>query len=354
MRFIPALLLTLALMSVPVNGDALELIVNQVAPANHFYHTDILKPWAREVDRVTEGRVRLIFSIAPMGSYRRNFDMVRAGITDVAGGNQSATPGRFVVTQINESPFLGTSSVEAISVALWRTYQRYLKAADEFSGTQVLALHASGTQHWYTSKKPIRRLSDIVGLKIAAPSDVGARLLASLGAIPVFLTAPELHDGLSRGIIDGVSMSYTGVTRLGLSPYLRYQTRLAGGAGLSFGGFFLVANRDSWARISADDQHAIMQVSGEAFARRAARVFRRVAVESVLELKNAGIEDIQAVRGFDQELRKASLFLDPEWTARARELGVEADAALAYFRAEVEREAGAMSDTADEWAEEND
>lgn len=339
----PSCVLFVLLLFVWGSGSAsepkpVELVVNQVAPPNHFYHKDVLVPWAGDVAQVTQGRVRLRFSVAPLGSYRRNFDMAWAGLVDIAGGNQSSTPGRFVVTQVNETPFLASSDVEALSVALWRTHERFLHQAGEFAGTRLLALHASGTQHWFTVEKLIRRLDDIRGLKMAAPSDVGARLLSAVGAIPVFLTAPEIHDALSRGILDGVSMPYSGVTRLGLQPYLRYQTRLAGGAGLSFGGFFLAANAKSWSRISAADQAAILGISGEAYGRRAAKVFNREGEASAREMLAAGIVDVETAAGFDDELREATRFLDVEWIEKARAAGVDAEAALQYFREEVRRE----------------
>ena len=337
-RPLSALLLLVCGSGAASAGEPVELVVNQVAPPNHFYHTDVLVPWAGEVARVTQGRIRLRFSVAPLGSYRRNFDMAWAGLVDIAGGNQSSTPGRFVVTQVNETPFLASSDVEALSVALWRTHERFLHRAEEFAGTRLLALHASGTQHWFTVEKPIRRLDDIRGLKMAAPSDVGARLLSAVGAIPVFLTAPEIHDALSRGILDGVSMPYSGVTRLGLQPYLRYQTRLAGGVGLSFGGFFLTANARSWSRISAEDQAAILGISGEAYGRRAAKVFNREGAASAREMQAAGIVDVETAAGFDDELREATAFLDAEWTEKAAAAGVDAGTALQYFREEVRRE----------------
>lgn len=324
-------------------AEPIVLTVNQVAPPNHFYHKDVLVPWANDVSRVTAGRVELRFSIAPLGSYRRNFDAAWAGIVDIAGGNQSATPGRFVVTQINESPFLASDDVEAISVALWRTHIRYLQPANEFAGTELLGLHASGTQHWFTVDKPIRSLSDMQGLKIAAPSDVGARLLSAVGAIPVFLTAPEIHDALSRGILDGVSMPFSGVTRLGLQPYLRYQTRLADGVGLSFGGFFLVANEASWVKIEPGNRVAILEISGEAFARRAAKVFNREVAASERELRDAGIVEVTTAANFDRDLRAAVRFVDAEWQAKAEAAGVDARAALEFFRNEVERESGTLA-----------
>ena len=85
------------------------LLINQVAPRTHFYHSDVLEPWAADVAAVTGERVQVRFSTAPLGSYRRNFDMAWSGLVDLAGGNQSSNPGRFRLTMINESPYLGTS-----------------------------------------------------------------------------------------------------------------------------------------------------------------------------------------------------------------------------------------------------
>ena len=319
-----------------------ELLINQVAPRTHFYHSGILEPWARDVARVTEGRVRIRFSTAPLGSYRRNFDMAWSGLVDLAGGNQSSNPGRFRLAMINESPFLGTSDPESISVALWRTYSRYLAPAGEFAGTQLLALHVSSLQHLYTTHKPVREMADLRGLKIAAPSNLGARLLSRLGATPVFLTAPELHDALSRGVIDGLSMGPTGAARLHLHPYLRFQTLIAGGAGLSFGGFYLVANRDSWRGIAAADRRRILTLCGEAFARRAARVFIAKTVEAERELEQAGILRIRPSEDFDRRFREAAAFIDEAWVAHANAQGIDGGAALQFFRREVRRLASGL------------
>ena len=315
------------------------LLINQVAPRTHFYHSDILVPWTRDVARATEGRVRVRFSIAPLGSYRRNFDMAWSGLVDLAGGNQSSNPGRFRLAMINESPYLGTSDPESISVALWRTYAQHLAPAGEFAGTKVLALHVSSLQQLYTTDQPVREMADLAGLKIAAPSELGAELIARLGAIPVLLTAPEIHDGLSRGIIDGVSMGPTGTSRLQLYPFLKYETPVAMGAGLSWGGFYLVANNESWRRIGAGDRRRILELSGEAFARRAARVFIAETREADRELRSAGIVRITPSEDFERRFRATASFIDRAWVAHANVNGIDGAAVLASFRDAVRSEA---------------
>ena len=325
--------------SPPAAAAEHRLLINQVAPRTHFYHSGVLEPWARDVSRVTEGRVEIRFSTAPLGSYRRNFDMAWSGLVDLAGGNQSSNPGRFRLAMINESPFLGTSDPESISVALWRTYSQHLAPSGEFAGTQVLALHVSSLQHLYTIGKPVREMSDLAGLKIAAPSELGAELISRLGAIPVLLTAPEIHDGLSRGIIDGVSMGATGTSRLHLYPFLKYETPVAEGAGLSWGGFYLVANNVSWQRIDAEDRRRILEISGEAFARRAARVFIDRTRDAAMELERAGIVRITPSEDFERRFRAAAAFIDVAWVEHANANGIDGAAVLDAFRRAVRREA---------------
>ena len=52
----------------------------------------------------------------------------------------------------------------------------------------------------------------------------------------------------------------------------------------------------------------------------------------------AGIVDVETAAGFDGELREATAFLDAEWLEKAAAAGVDAEAALQYFRGEVRRE----------------
>ena len=104
---------------------------------------------------------------------------------------------------------------------------------------------------------------------------------------------------------------------------------------MSFGGFFLVANAKSWARISPVDQAAIKSISGEAFVRRATKIFNLEVNQSERELLEAGLIDVETVPEFGEELRSAVRFLDAEWIEKAEYAGVDARAALEYFRNEV-------------------
>jgi len=60
---------------------------------------------------------------------------------------------------------------------------------------------------WYgaeslVSKKPIRKLTDLQGVKIRAPQGIGQDIFQLLGAAPVNLPGSEVYTALERGVVD--------------------------------------------------------------------------------------------------------------------------------------------------------
>jgi len=60
---------------------------------------------------------------------------------------------------------------------------------------------------WYgaeslVSKKPIRQLTDLQGVKIRAPQGIGQDIFQLLGAAPVNLPGSEVYTALERGVVD--------------------------------------------------------------------------------------------------------------------------------------------------------
>ena len=99
-------------------------------PPSHTVTLDILTPWMEDVARVTEGRVTIDALKSPLGKPPAHFDIARDGLADIAIGVHGYTPGRFILSQIAELPFLSDSS-EVLSVAYWRVHQDYLAKAGE-------------------------------------------------------------------------------------------------------------------------------------------------------------------------------------------------------------------------------
>ena len=99
--------------------------------------------------------MKIEFTTTSLGAPPAQFDLVADGVADMAFSIAGYTPDRIKLTQVAELPFVGDSS-EAISVALWRTYEKYFVPADEFKGVKLLGLFTSVPSNLYTVKGPIR------------------------------------------------------------------------------------------------------------------------------------------------------------------------------------------------------
>ena len=108
-RMLPVLLAGMLLLS-PFGAAWAQTVLRfaQLVPPTHPYHTGILVPWIAEVERATQGRVKIEITTAPMGPMGRNFDLAEQGIADITGGNHafylSIPPGLFptVISKIDQ------------------------------------------------------------------------------------------------------------------------------------------------------------------------------------------------------------------------------------------------------------
>ena len=304
----------------------------QLVPPTHPYHIGILVPWIAEIERATQGRVKVEITTAPLGPMGRNFDLADQGIADITAGNHSLTPGRFAVTQIVQT-YVGTDSPESVSVAFWRTYKRFLEKSDEHKNTHVLALHNSGALHVFTTGKEIRSADDLKGLKLLAPGSIASKMASNLGAVPLIRPPPEYYDTVSKGIVDGVIGTNSVVSGFKVEPLIKYHLEIPGG--LHFSSFFVVVNKAKWDSLSKADRDAIDTVSGEAYAKLAGKVLAKQQDDAIAARKADGrIKTTVADARTVEALRNSLGFFDQEWIASAKAAGIDGDAALKYFRDE--------------------
>ena len=313
--------------------EAQTLRFNLFTPKTHFYHRRILEPWAAAIDKATAGRVKVEFTTAPLGPMTRAAEIARNGIADIAAGNHGVIPGRFPLTQITEIPFVQATTPEAMSVALWRVHERYLAKLNEHEGTQVLALHTSGSMHLFSREKPLRSAADLKGLKLLAPGTTGAQWATVMGAVPVLKSVTEYYDTISKGVVDGVLATNTSVAGWRAEDLIKHQTVIPGAT--LYGTFFIVANPAKWNAISAPDREAIMALCGENYARQAGRVFLDEDNKAIQARTAGRIQVEDASPQFRTEIARGFDFVEHAWLDKAKAAGIDGPAALKYFRDQV-------------------
>jgi TRAP-type C4-dicarboxylate transport system substrate-binding protein len=306
---------------------------NQWLPATHFLIPRVWTAWGDEVAKVTGGRVKVELTGSSLGAPNRQYDMAGEGVADVVWGPHAITPGRFPFHDFVTLPFLGVSG-ESASVAYWRVYNKFYaskEAADE-KRVKLLSLHVHPPGEIY-SRKPTARLADLKGQKIRSVSANTTLIAQKFGMVPVPAPATKVYEMLSSGVTDATFFDTYAVVSYNLHQHVQHWMRVRGG--LYTTSFFLAVGRDKWDALSPADQKAIEAVSGEAFARRAGRIWDEEA---------KGAEDLMVKRGVKvtwlegAELEHARKELAPaerDWIEQIKSRGVDGAAVMRSYREEV-------------------
>jgi TRAP-type C4-dicarboxylate transport system substrate-binding protein len=328
-HLLPAL--ALALGSNLAAAQTVTIKYSSWVPATHWVYTGPAVPYLKEIETVTEGRVKVEVLPKTVGTPQSQFDVVRDGLADMSWIVVGYTPGRFKLAEMGELPFSGDSA--GMSAAFHRTYVKHFAKASEFRGVELLGVWSVPPVHVATRTKPVKTLEDFKGLKLRTASDISTRHMTLLGGVPILKSSAEAFEMLSSGAIDGSLMIPETVVSTNALGLLKYFTIVPGG----FNGVSqaMVINPDVWAKISPKDQAAIRAISGEKLAQRFGDAYQKVNTEAYDAMRKAGytIQELSP-----QVLAQMKDKLNPtevDWVAASKAKGVaDPAAALREYRAE--------------------
>jgi TRAP-type C4-dicarboxylate transport system substrate-binding protein len=241
-------------------------------------------------------------------------------------------PNRFELGKVAEFPFV-SDNTEALSVALWRTYEKFFAAANEYEGVKVLSFMSVGVGHLWTANRPVVKLEDVKGLKIRMSGVYVNEVAQAIGVAPVAAPGPKAYELVSSGVVDGTMFGMIDILNFKLEGQMKYMLRIPGG--LNSSGFAFILNKAKWDSLSKADQSALMSVSGEAYARLNGKAWDRANERALPVLQKAGIKETQLSPEVVAELKRRLAPIETGWLAAAQKKGVDGKAALEYFRAQV-------------------
>lgn len=308
-----------------------KILFSPFTPPGHIIFTGIVEPWAKDVERVTEGRVKIAYPANSLAPPPQQWEMVTNGIADAAFIFNGFAQKRLPLMQVAHLPFT-TTTAETTSVALWRTYEKFFRKADEYKGVHLLGVFTHPGCPLFSLGAPIVKASQIQGLKVWASPGPPSESMGKLGAAVVSGPAVRMYEIVSKGTVDAyLGIPYSDAKNFKLVPYTKAATEVPGKLGGA--SFSMFVNPKVWAGISKADQDAIDKVSGEAIAR-LAKSWDDDDKVGLDQLKAAGARIVAAPADFVADLHQKLQFLEDNWLKDAAKAGVDGKAALAFFRAE--------------------
>lgn len=330
-----ALLLAGAMLACAGTASAqTRLLLSHFFPAQHPLVTQVITPWAADVERVTQGRVKVELAPSSLAPPPGQLDMVQKGIADVGLQFAGVVPNRLHFELLTEIPGPSGTAVQ-MSRALWSTYEAFFNKSSQYKGLHLHALFSFPPQDFFCMKACPTSVADMKSMKILTTPSTSARQYGAVTSGVVAVPAIRYFEPVSKGVVDAFAATTAmEVMGLNLAPHTKAILRFKD---LSTAGpFAFVINPAKWKEIGIEDQKAIQALGGAAFTARM-KALDDALSGALAKLDALGIKPVQASAAFNAELAKAYDFLDDEWVKEAGKRGIDGAAALRHYREQVRK-----------------
>jgi len=281
------------------------------------------KEWAQKIDAGSGGRVKI--SIFPAQSLVKLADVVPStekGICDIGDLVINVEDRRYALASILCLPFLTLVDPD-MGVKIWNEVEeKFPEMKAEQKRFKVLYRHSSNGGHLHTVKKPVRRPSDVKGMKITCQGHL-ATIMKSVGASPLAVPVPEWYTALDRGMSEGQIMHYHGVYETKIYELLKYHTEIGEGIALNLEQFIM--NWDTWKSLPPDIQKLFDDLAPW-LSDRVAELIQGVVTEGKEVMKKAGHTFIKLTLEEERLWMDAALPLHREVLEKMEKRGLPAKA----------------------------
>src|SRR5688572_33175217 len=165
-----ASIVALALSAPAFSQEKFEVKVAEFVGAQHFM-TKWLVQWGEKLEKASNGRLAFKhYPNAQMAPTPAHYDLARTGQAEISWFLHGGTPGRFPLTELVNLPYMvGSAEIGTKVLNDSQVRSKYLDA--EHKGVQVLMLFTHQPGNVHTTKKPIRTLADMKGMRIRFRSE---------------------------------------------------------------------------------------------------------------------------------------------------------------------------------------
>ncbi|MEJ7929836.1 TRAP transporter substrate-binding protein [Ramlibacter sp. AN1015] len=294
------------------------------------------KEWCELVEKNSKNKIRCNHLPRAVAAPPGTFDAIKNGLADVSFTVHGYTPGRFVLTQMAEFPFLGDAA-EPMSVAFNKVAMQHPEFMKEHEGVKVLAFFTHGPGIVFNTKTPVTKLQDLQGLKWRVGGGMVNEISKTLGMNVTLKPAPESYELLSGGVMDGTLFPAESIESFKLDKLIKHATMFPGG--LYNTSFVLMMNPAKYDKLSPDEKKAVDDASGEVAARLIGRHWDKVDRRALGLMQANNVQVVKADQKFVADVKSRTSALEERWAKDAESKGLKnAGKVLADFRAEIAKQ----------------
>lgn len=257
------------LFTVSASAAEYTLNISSWASPSHSINSRLWPSFIEKIEKATKGRVsaKITYHLA---SPPEQLSLIEKGGADIGWISHGYHPHRFTAASLVELPGVA-GNAEAMSVAYWRTYEKYLYNQNEYKNLKLLGLMVDGPVQLH-SRKPVETLNDIKNLRLRISGDVSHTISTALGAKSVHVPASRIKNTLDAKTLDGLLMPLEGRRDFSLNDKVPYVYEVSGG--FSRSSFALVMNTETFENLPADIRNILDKaLFGEALSHLAGQIW---------------------------------------------------------------------------------
>jgi TRAP-type C4-dicarboxylate transport system substrate-binding protein len=246
--------------------------------------------WATEVEKRTNGRVKIEIGWSQaFGTVSEMPDLVRLGAVQMG----AIAPGYYAKQMplwnvLSAMPFMTYDPALTCEIT-WKLYETFPAMQEELAKNNMKILYIGVLNPYkFLSKKPIRALDDLKGIKIRSWGNMLPRALNEVGAVPVSISVSDAYEAFSKGVIDVQVGPADMIVAQGWDALGKYLTHANFTSPLAACG---AINLDYWNSLPPDIQK-IMEEVGREHKDVLIRILKNENEKSMMTMKEKGIEFI--------------------------------------------------------------
>lgn len=296
-----------------------------------------LIPWADKVEKASKGRIKIqrFWSMQLGGKPTQLLDQVKDGVVDIGWTLPGFTPGRMPSVEPFELPFVHKDALSS-TLALQDYQEKYLKK--DLSPYHPLLVHVH-EGFFFQTRKPIKAMADLKGMKIRAASRAGVWLLNAMGATGIGMPLPRIPQALSKGVIDGVTLPYEIAPAVKTPDLVSHFSTLSGPQPrLGTNVFTFLMNKNAYAKLPADLKKVIDDHSGKNIAQWAGQNWRDIEKPGLKMVQSRKKNKFYVIPESEvAKMKKAAAPVFDRWYTEMSKIGLDGKAMLADARALIDK-----------------
>ena len=238
-------------LTVVAQAQVIELkYASPYAPAHNYSVADLA--WIAKIEKETNGKVKIKpYWNGTLISSRESMTELSKGVADVAFVTPIYEKSGVDLTKAILDFF--TDSNPAVNAKIyWELFAKFPEIRNEYDKVKILAVNVGAPMFLMTSKKPVKTLDDLKGMRIRVTGNAMMRTFKTLGAEPVGMPVVEMLESMQKGIIQGVLFAHGDYKALKLAETVKFETENF----VQDRGIYVsrAMNKETWAKLPADVQ----------------------------------------------------------------------------------------------------